>query len=126
MNPSFQRAREMLARRPDHISDVVDLLYAARLATDEALRRAEYALEAKERELEQLRREMVESDVRWYSEPELAARIGIGEDTLARLRRQKKIPCSKFGRLVRYSSLDELEIAKRCQVKAKFVMEIAA
>ena len=78
-----------------------------------SLKRARFALITAEEENRRLRDELRKSDLRWYTEQQLAERMGVSADTLARLRRKKKIPCVKLGpTLFRYSSLDEVAIAQ--------------
>jgi hypothetical protein len=111
--------RNQLSPVRDGLNAAICGLMDARDVSAAALLRAQYALENADREIHQKERELAESHLQWYSEAELAKKIGCGQTTLARLRRAKKIPCSMFGRIVKYSSLDELEIARIVQQKAE-------
>jgi hypothetical protein len=108
------------------VDRAIDELIDARHRSNDAIRFAQVALEDAAREIDKLRRQLIESDVRWYSETALAKRIGVSKKMVSDLRKARKIPFSKFGRLVKYSSLDELEIAKAVQVRPKLALVEAA
>jgi hypothetical protein len=77
------------------------------------LRRASYALQTAQEENRRLKRELEKSDLRWYSEAQMAKKIGLSKETLARLRRKKKIPFVRFTpTLFKYSSVQEAAIAE--------------
>jgi len=77
------------------------------------LRRATYALMNAQEENRRLQREATRAELNWYTEAQLADRIGCSKDTLARLRRAKKIPCVQLApTVIRYSSIQEAKIAE--------------
>lgn len=100
--------------RPEQRIDVViDELSGIEKDVTGMLRHATEALVDLQEENRRLRREVLTKEVRWYTEQQLAERIGISKDTLARLRRLKKIPCVKFTpSVIRYSSIQEAAIAE--------------
>jgi hypothetical protein len=102
----------------DPIGEAIGEVIAARHSIVEVLQRTQTRLEIVERRNLELEKLNLENKLRWYTEEQLAQRIGCSVDTLARLRQRKKIPYAKFGaRVFRYSSLDEVEIAKLLRVK---------
>jgi hypothetical protein len=119
MSDTFANARAN-APAGDPISDAIGEVILARQATETALQAVQHALEVVERENVELRKQILESDLRWYTEEALAQRIGCSADVLARLRKKKRIPYTRFSpRLFRYSSLDELQIARLLAVEPK-------
>lgn len=97
----------------DELSDVEENVIAM-------LRRATRALVNAEEENRRLRRAAAKSSVNWYTERQLAERMGVSKDTLARLRKKKLIPCVRITpTVIRYSTIQEAEIAELLEVRGQ-------
>lgn len=107
-----QDACEVIDAAIDELSGVEEGVVAI-------LRRAVYALVNAQEENRRLRREVAQAHVGWYTERQLAERMGVSKDTLARLRKQKKIPCVVITpTVIRYSTLQEAQIAEMLEQSA--------
>jgi excisionase family DNA binding protein len=109
--------RESVSGAPgDQIDDAIGELIVAERKMSELLSSARHALTEVEEENRRLKREAARTHLNWYTEKQLAARMGVSKDTLARLRRNGKIPHVRVTpTVIRYSSLQEVEIAEMLQ-----------
>jgi len=102
------------------IGEAIAEMIAARHESDQSFGRIITRLELVERENVELRKQLLEERLEWYTEEQLAERMQCSVDTLQRLRRNKKIPYERLSaKLIRYCSLDEPAIAKALRVQPK-------
>jgi transcriptional regulator with XRE-family HTH domain len=88
-------------------------LIVAERGVSELLQSVRYSLALVEEENRRLKREVAQAHVNWYTERQLAERMGISKDTLARLRKKKLIPFVRItATVIRYSTIQEAEIAE--------------
>ena len=81
---------------------------------------ARYLLMDAQEEIRALRQEVVKAQLRYLTEQQLADELQVSKDTIARLRRRKKIPFVQLKPgLYRYTSEQKARIAELCEVKPK-------